>query len=68
MTNKLQHILLAVTLLIACAITSATPQDSTKTVYENKTFHTYCQVLAHCSNATADEVVDELIAEFRGVP
>lgn len=35
---------------------------------EDGFFRTYCQKVIHCSNSTANEVIDDFIGQFRGNP
>ncbi|MBO7233865.1 MAG: hypothetical protein J6V13_02620 [Paludibacteraceae bacterium] len=42
--------------------------DSVNTVHKKGVFHTYCQVATHSDIASAEEVVDDFISEFRGDP
>lgn len=42
--------------------------DSVNTVHKKGVFHTYCQMATVSDMATAEEVVDDFISEFRGDP
>ena len=55
--------------ILSKTIWAAPPQkDSTLTTYTDGMFSTYSQVIVPCSVTTAEQVLDDFIAQFRGDP
>ena len=54
--------------ILSCFTVKAQKSDTLYSYRQDGAFHTFCGVEAKCSNAIANEVVDDFISQFRGDP
>lgn len=54
--------------ILGCFTVKAQKSDTLYSYRQDGAFHTFCRVEAKCSNAIANEVVDDFINQFRGDP
>lgn len=54
--------------ILSCFTVKAQKSDTLYSYRQDGSFHTFCRVEAKCSNAIANEVVDDFISQFRGDP
>lgn len=54
--------------ILSCFTVKAQKSDTLYSYRQDGAFHSFCRVEAKCSNAIANEVVDDFISQFRGDP